>query len=159
MFFIFLVNHYLNEVSKIYVTEKSSLFLVERPHCCINDLNISTVYQLLSFFIFSAIRLSAKLFQGNFIIIIVLGKMTQEEFDHNQILREQYLRTNNWKRINIISRNDLLPKDNIILSMIDIAKEYLNSGHFWITFDIDNNLIKSSQFEKYYSFGDLIKIK
>lgn len=45
------------------------------------------------------------------------------------------------------------------LEMIEYAKQYLNSGHHYIKFDIDNNIIINSQGEFDYDFGELRMIK
>ncbi len=90
---------------------------------------------------------------------VILGNITQEEFDKNQMLREEFLKTNKWKRISIISNTDLLPNDNIIIEMISLAKKYLNSGHSWIQFYIDDNIVRCSQYNKNYDFKELRKIK
>jgi hypothetical protein len=46
----------------------------------------------------------------------------------------------------------------IILEMFSYAKEYLQS-HSWIIFDIDNNLVKTSQFDQQYNFGQLKRLR
>jgi len=48
--------------------------------------------------------------------------------------------------------------DNILLNMLDYAKQYLSTGHSWIKFDIDNSKITTSQYETDYDFGELRKI-
>lgn len=90
---------------------------------------------------------------------VKLGNMTREEFIKEERKRECFLRDNNWKIIRIISRKDYLPQDNKIIDIIIYAKNYLNINHSWIYFDIDNQLVKCSQFENYYDFGELRKIK
>lgn len=41
----------------------------------------------------------------------------------------------------------------LIISMFEYAKNYLDSGHSYITFNIDERTVKSSQFEEIYDFG------
>ena len=89
---------------------------------------------------------------------VTLGKITKEEFENKEIKREIFLKQNNWKLIRIISKQDYLPSDDKIIEIIAYAKYYLNTGHSWIEFDIDNQLIKYSKFEEYYNFGDLRRI-
>ena len=43
--------------------------------------------------------------------------------------------------------------------MIIYAKKYINTGHSWIKFDIDNNVIINRLGVFYYDFGELRKIK
>jgi len=80
------------------------------------------------------------------------------DFYIKEMRRDMYLRSRGLKIIRIISKKDYLPIDKRILKMIMYAKEYLNTGHSWITFDIDNQLVRCSQFENYYDFGELRKI-
>jgi len=88
---------------------------------------------------------------------VKLGMCTQEEFDFKEIKRNYFLYSKGYKIIRIISRNDLIPDDEIVLSMIKYANEYLENRH-WISFDIDNKLVKCSQFEQFYDFGELTKV-
>lgn len=90
---------------------------------------------------------------------VILGKITQEEFDNNEIKRNYLLKTLGWKLIIIQSNKDYLPFDSVIYNIVKIAKNYLNTGHSWIKYDIDNSKIITSQFEKYFDFGELRKIK
>lgn len=95
---------------------------------------------------------------GGHDLSVKLGKLTQEEFNYKEIKRGTFLEKNGWKLIRIISSKDLLPSDEKIIEMIDYAKEYLSTGHNWIKFDIDNQLIKCSQFEESYDYGKLRRI-
>jgi very-short-patch-repair endonuclease len=83
---------------------------------------------------------------------------TKEEFDHIEMKRQYFLYSKGWKLIRIISSKDYLPYDESILKLIKEAREYLNTGHSWIKYDIDNNLVKCSKYEKSYDFGELRKI-
>ena len=89
---------------------------------------------------------------------VVFGKMTQEEFDKKEMRRYYYFKNKGWKMIRLISKNDLLPLDNKIIEMIQYAKDYLNLGHSWIIFDIDNSKIKCTEYENKYNYGDLRRI-
>lgn len=89
---------------------------------------------------------------------VLHGQITQEEFDKKHVRRSYFLMRQGWREIRIISIKDRLPSDSTIISMIDYAKQYLNSGHHWLKFDIDNSKVITSQFEKDYDFGKLRKI-
>jgi len=89
---------------------------------------------------------------------VQLGKISQDKFKKKEINRYYFLKKKGWKMIEIISKKDLLPQDNKIIEIIDYAKNYLNIGHSWIKFDIDNSKVTCSQFEKEYHFGQLRKI-
>jgi len=95
---------------------------------------------------------------GGHELSVKLGNETKEEFNERQRKRWYALYNNNWKEIRIISITDKIPQDDKIIEIIQYAKEYLNSGHSWIHFDIDNGKIICSQYEKEYNFGELRKI-
>lgn len=90
---------------------------------------------------------------------VLCNQMTQEEFDLKEFKRSCYLGDLGWKEIRIISISDLIPSDNKIIEMIKFAIDYINSGHRWMIFDIDNKVVKCSQFEEKYDYGILRKIK
>lgn len=87
------------------------------------------------------------------------GDLTQEEFNKKERNRRYFLKSKKWDEIRIISRKDYIPQDEVIFQMIEYAKDYLSTGHSWITFDIDNNKIKTSQFKYNIDYGELRKIR
>jgi very-short-patch-repair endonuclease len=90
---------------------------------------------------------------------VKLGKTIQHDFDIKEMKREMFLKSKGWKIIRIISKKDRLPSDNVILKMFTYAKKYLNTGHSWIYFDIDNSTIINSQGKFNYDFGKLRYLK
>jgi len=90
---------------------------------------------------------------------VKMGDLTQDEFNNKEKRRKYFLLSKGWKEVRIISLNDKLPSDEVLLEMLNYAKEYINSGHTWIKFDIDNSKVICSQYEKYYDFGKLRRIK
>jgi hypothetical protein len=68
------------------------------------------------------------------------------------------LRRENWKMIEIISKKDLLPQDDIIIELVDKAKQYLKNNHSYFCIDIDNNKLKCKEYEIDYDFGKLRRI-
>lgn len=89
---------------------------------------------------------------------VVLSNITQDEFLIKERNRYYLLKRLGWKMIRILSMHDKLPHDDVLVRMIKEAKEYLNTGHSWIKYDIDNNKVISSKIEKDYNFGELRKI-
>ena len=89
---------------------------------------------------------------------VSIGGMSQEKFDNEEMRRKYFLASKGWREIRIISKKDLLPSDIVIRHLVEYSMKYLDSGHSWIKFDIDNNKIICSQYEKTYDFGDLRKI-
>lgn len=92
-------------------------------------------------------------------LCVKMGDLTQEEFNNKEKRRKYFLLSKGWKEVRIISLNDKLPSDEVLLEMLNYAKEYINTGHSWIKFDIDNSKVICSQYEKDYDFGVLRKIK
>lgn len=88
-----------------------------------------------------------------------LGNISKEDFKVNQIRRYYFLKSKGWKKISIISSKDKIPSDNILRNILMFAREYFNTGHAWIEFNIDNSMVKTSQFERFFNFGELIRVK
>ena len=88
-------------------------------------------------------------------------EITQEQFNQKELERGYFLSKLGWKRIQIISTSqyDWLPQDDVLLKMINEAKQYLNIGHSWIEYNIDEGKVKCSQNENIYDFGELRRIK
>lgn len=89
---------------------------------------------------------------------VQFGNLTQNEFNHKEIVRSEILRRNGWKEVTIISKKDLIPLDDKIRQIIQDAKCYFGTGHSWITYDIDRNKVVCSEYEKEYDFGKLRRI-
>jgi len=90
---------------------------------------------------------------------VKIGKITQDEFNKKERVRSIVLNRKGWKEIRIISCKDKLPSDLMIFYILQFAKSYLSTGHTWIKFDIDNNKVITSQYEKQFKFGKLRKIR
>lgn len=95
---------------------------------------------------------------GGHKLSVKFGNETLNDFVKRNRRRWYYLYRNGWKSIRIISLKDKLPLDEVILQMIEYAKEYLNEGCSWIEFNIDNKNIKTSQFCINVDYGELRKI-
>lgn len=89
---------------------------------------------------------------------INFGHITYNEYIKKQRKREYLLQSKGWRLIRIVSEQDLLPQAFIIKSMIKEAKEYLNSGHTWIEYNIDKSLKVNSTENTYYNFKNTYKI-
>jgi len=91
---------------------------------------------------------------------VKLGIETEEEFKNKELRRYHYLKDKGWKAIFIDSNEDFLPKDNMIIDIIKIAKDYLSKDNKWIKFKIDENkVIYGSKLEEIFDYGQLRKIK
>jgi very-short-patch-repair endonuclease len=89
---------------------------------------------------------------------VKLGRVTQQEFLDKEKRRNYALLKRGWKEIRIVSKDDKLPTSYKIKQMFDEAINYLNEGHHWIKFIINDNIIQSSVFNKYYNYGELKRI-
>jgi hypothetical protein len=83
---------------------------------------------------------------GGHNLMVKLGNMSQSEFDQKEIIRSNIIKRKGFKQMTIISLNDKLPSDEILLQMLDKAINYFNSTtHSWIEFDIDNSTYRNAQ--------------
>lgn len=61
--------------------------------------------------------------------------------------RKNYLQKQGWKLIKYITSKDKLLNDNIIVNLVNKAKNYLlNTNHSWFEIDIDNNKINCAEY-------------
>ena len=95
---------------------------------------------------------------GGHDLTIKLGSISEKEFIEQERRREIFLKLKGFSTIRIISKDDLLPSDEVLLRIISEGTKYLKTGHSWINFDIDQKKIICSKFNTYYNFGVLRKI-
>lgn len=99
---------------------------------------------------------------GGHALRVVLGRLTQEEFDQKEIIRSSVLKREGYKRINIVSNSDKLPQDDILLKMLSDSRHYFQTtSHTWQTYDIDKSLLFNAENLNGipYDFGVLRTIK
>ena len=93
---------------------------------------------------------------------IFTGQLTQEEFNQKEIVRNSVIKKEGYKQMRIISSRDLLPSNQILLQMLEEAKQYFADypNHSWIIYDIDNSTIRNAEHKDGvpYNFGELHKI-
>lgn len=92
------------------------------------------------------------------------GKLTKEEFDRKELIRNQVIKREGYKQMRIISSTDKLPSDEILLQMLEQAKKYFfETNHSWITYDIDNSrMINATNKDSdgvFFNFGELRRVK
>ena len=92
------------------------------------------------------------------------GKITQEEFNQKEIARNNIIKREGYNQMRIISSKDLLPSNEILLRMLQQAREYFNTtSHSWINFDIDNSRMINAENKDvggvFFDYGELHKIK
>jgi very-short-patch-repair endonuclease len=83
---------------------------------------------------------------GGHDLSVRLGSMTEEYFYKKEMKRNYVFYANGYRLIRIVSPNDKMLADEEFLKLLDISKEYFNSGRHWITINIKENKWKCSQF-------------
>lgn len=89
---------------------------------------------------------------------VKLGIITEKDFLVKEIIRNRLIKKEGWKRIEIISKKDLLPDDEILNNIMIKSKIIFNSGRSWIAFDIDEDQYRFKDNCIKYEFGKLRKI-
>lgn len=94
---------------------------------------------------------------------VTLGRLTQEEFDQKEIIRNNIIKKEGYKQMRIVSSKDKLPSDTILLQMLSDAKSYFSQypNHSWIEFNIDTSSVCNAECKEGipYDFGSLRTIK
>lgn len=95
---------------------------------------------------------------------VVLGGMTEDEYKKHEIVRNNIIKREGYKRIEITSRKDKLPSDEKLLEMLSYARSFFqeNPQRSWINFDIDNSCIYNAYHKEDgepYDYGTLRTIK
>lgn len=89
-------------------------------------------------------------------ICVKYGKISEYDFKIKEIKRYKILKANGLKEIRILCRSDIMPADEVLLSIKDFGfcvLEFYNH----IIFDIDNNLISFNNYVIQYNFEKPIK--
>lgn len=94
---------------------------------------------------------------------VVLGSITQKEFNRKEIIRNNAIKKAGIKQMRIISLKDKLPSDQVLLEMLDYTRNYFFNypNHSWIEFNIDTSTLRNAENKDgiYYDFGELRTIK
>lgn len=94
---------------------------------------------------------------------VTLGNLTQEEFDQREIVRNNVIKKEGYKRINIVSKTDKLPSDEILLQMLSEASQYFSDfpQHSWIEFNLNTSTMRNAEHKDGipYNYGPLRAIK
>lgn len=82
---------------------------------------------------------------------VILGRLTQEEFDRKEIIRYKTLKASGLKMFKIIHKGKKLPNDKKLLHIKQLATQLLSTtDNNWVVFDIDNNLFIIKNYEIKY---------
>ena len=99
---------------------------------------------------------------GGHMLNVITGRETQEEYNRKEIIRNNTVKRAGYKQITIISSKDFLPSDEILLKMLEQAKQYFNTtNHTWVEYNIDTSLMRNAENKEgvFFDFGELRKIK
>lgn len=93
---------------------------------------------------------------------VKIGKITQEEFEQKEIIRNNIIKREGYKQMRISSSKDKLPSDQVLLQMLEESRNYFNTtNHSWCIYDIDKSLLFNAENKQGvpYDFGTLRRIK
>ena len=99
---------------------------------------------------------------GGHNLSVKTGRISQEEFDRKELIRNNIIKREGYKIMRIISSKDFIPPDDILLQMLDFARNYFSTtSHTWITYDIDQSLMFNAEHKQGipYDFGSLRTVK
>lgn len=107
-------------------------------------------------------KLTVEIDFGGHDLQVKTGKLTQEEFNQKEIIRNNIIKREGYKQMRIVSRKDRLPQDSILLQMLSESKQYFQTTqHSWQVYDIDKSLLFNAEHKDGipYDFGSLRTIK
>ena len=94
---------------------------------------------------------------------IKIGSVTKEEFNQKEIIRSNIIKRLGFKQIHIVSYTDKLPSDEILLQMLELAKQYFSDypEHSWIEYNIDTSSVRNAEHKDgvFFDYGELRRIK
>lgn len=99
---------------------------------------------------------------GGHNLCVKIGSIENDEFLKNERIRSIIIRRNGIRQLTIVSPEDLLPSDKILLQMYSESLSYFNTtNHTWRTYDIDKGIFMDAEHKdgESYDFGDLRKIQ
>jgi len=80
---------------------------------------------------------------------VKLGNMTQDEFNKREKRRTFSLLDIGWKEIRIISDNDKLPTDNLLIKYIECSKMFLNTKGYSVRWDVNTEIVETNYKNKW----------
>lgn len=99
---------------------------------------------------------------GGHMLNVVIGRETIEEYIKKEIIRDSVIKREGYKQMKIISLEDEIPSDQMLLQMLEQAKTYFCQypNHSWIEFNISTSIIRNAEHKEGvpYDFGVLRKI-
>lgn len=96
---------------------------------------------------------------------VVTGRESIEEYKQKEIVRNSIIKREGYKQIKIISNDDMIPSDEILLEILDFSRNYFSQHleHSWIEFNISNSTMRNAENKDtdgvFFDYGILRKIK
>ena len=94
---------------------------------------------------------------------VKFGELSQNDFDQKEIVRNNILKREHWKRINIISAKDKIPSDEILLQMVTQSKQYFADfpDHSWMEWNIDKGIYRNAEYKDgvLFNYGELRSLR
>lgn len=87
-------------------------------------------------------------------INIRMGRCTEEEFFEKEERRYNFLKTQGWKQIKIISDKDLVPNQILSKEILSLSDKMFTDGYNWIEYNLDKNHIICKNLIIYYDFSN-----
>lgn len=83
---------------------------------------------------------------GGHMLNVIMGRETMEEYRRKEIIRYSVIKREGYKQMTIISSEDKLPSDTILLQMLQDARQYFSTtSHSWIEFNIDSSTFRNAE--------------
>lgn len=100
---------------------------------------------------------------GGHNLSVKMGSVSQEEFRRKEIVRCAVIKNEGYKLMEITSKQDYLPSDEILLQMLEYTRKYFSDypEHSWIEFNIDTSTVRNAEQKEgsFFDYGKLRKIK
>lgn len=144
-------------------TSKQQLYL-HQLYCTVMDakLNFPISYYAVDI-CFPEEKLVVEYDGGGHDLRVTLGRLTEEEFNRKEIIRNNIIKREGYKQMRVISSHDLLPSDQVLLQMLSDARKYFSDypNHSWIEFNIDLSTVRNAEHKNgiSYNYGELQAIK
>lgn len=94
---------------------------------------------------------------------VSIGTIKEEDFEKKELYRNIAIKKAGCNQMRIISTKDLLPFDNVLLQMLEYAKQYFSNypNHSWIEFNIDTSTVRNAEQKDgvFFNYGELRRIK
>lgn len=100
---------------------------------------------------------------GGHDLAVKTGKITQEEFNQKEIIRNNIFKREGYKTMHITSITDKLPSDTTLLQLLSYARQYFSEypNHSWINFSIDTSQVFNAENKEgiFFNYGELHRLK